>query len=313
MDKYLKYKNKYIQLKLNQTGGNIEEIKAFLNLEDNYIFDTYENINMINFEYNLTTNSKSRKIVSIKVIKIILDDCYDSENVLVIIPGISHNSFTNTANRILRRDQIIKLKTKFNAIYLFEQDSFKEFQNPICETRDLIIDMVGGEYKIIPNTNSKKFNQIYNPEAALNDKIATFINNILINEFKISSSIYLLGKSNGGWIATLLLEKNDIYNGLFLAIPGIPTGITTLKHIKPERLRSIIFIISWVEEDEFQFSFYGVSNKEKDRYDLQMHKLQRKVGRLNYQSYIDKNGGEPHDKNQHEMYLGMINYIVSII
>ena len=43
---------------------------------------------------------------------------------------------------------------KFNAIYLFEQDSFKEFQNPICETRDLIIDMVGGEYKIIPNTNS---------------------------------------------------------------------------------------------------------------------------------------------------------------
>ena len=189
-DKYLNYKEKYLQLKINQKGGTIEEIKSFLNLEDNYIFDKYKNITIKTFQYKLTTNPKSEKNVSINVIKIILDDFIGNDNVLVIIPGISHSSFVNTAKRILTEYQIEQLKTKFSTIILFEQDSFKEYQNPVCEVRDFIIDMVGDKYKTIPTTNSKKFNQIYNPEAALNNKIAYIIDDILRIKFEISLPIY---------------------------------------------------------------------------------------------------------------------------
>ena len=101
--------------------------------------------------------------------------------------------------------------------------------------------------------------------------------------------------------------------GLFLAVPGIPTGVSSLKRIKPERLSKIVFRISWVVEDAYNFNFYGISNKEKDRYDLQIKKLQKRFGKLNYESYIGNNGGIEDSKTQHEIYLGMIKYIVDSI
>lgn len=327
--KYLKYKNKYFETKylnINQSGGTInpesverleklksindgdlDKIKSFVGLDGSSIFEIYRRIEMITFQTNII-----KKPVQLKVIRIILDDRTENNRVLVVVPGISHNSFVNTAKRILTEDKLDQLKTKFSAIYLIEQESFKEIQDPVCDIRDLIIDMVGDEFKKDSRLNIEKFNQIYNPEAAFNDKIATFINVILRDKFKLSN-VHLLGKSNGGWITTLLLEKDEIYKGLYLAVPGISSGVSTLNRIDPKRLRKINFIISWVHEDAFPFSFYGVSNKEKNKYDLQMDELQEKVGRLNYKSCIDTSGGVEDKKTQHEMYQGLIRYIVDSI
>ena len=273
LDKYIIYKNKYLALKNNMTGGADESIKEFLG--------TTENI-----PYTMTKESYTMKDNMLHLVKIKLNDD-DSMPVLFVLAGMSHKSFVGTSSIIISK--LTELKTKFSSIYLLEYDSFKEMQNFACGRRDEL------------KAKSKK--DIYKPELKMNTLIAKNIDSI-IKKLKLKN-IHLLGKCNGGWIILLMLLRSKQYTGLYLAVPGIPHGVDILQKINKKRLKEINFVFGWTKQDGFLFHWGQKSFQEKERYDKMMKDM-----KITYISEMYDNNMTEDPKIYHEVSLQLIDTII---
>jgi hypothetical protein len=290
--KYLKYKNKYIKLKYkqNQIGGS-------LNIVDNinYINDLakiIEFLGPIPHEININKTTYNVNGNIIHIVKIILNQ--DDKPVLFALAGISHKSFIGTSTVILSKLDL--LSQKFKELYLIEYESFKPKQDEACGRRD--------SYKI-----SKDINKIYKPELDMNNEIADNLNDIIV-ELKLTN-VHLLGKCNGAWIVTLLLIKNDIYKGLYLAVPGIPFNVNILKELTIDRLKEINFVFGWVKQDGYKFNWGNKSFEEKKVYDKTMETIENEKGiKMRYKSIMYDNMQIEDEKKYHEIFPEMIDNII---
>lgn len=286
-EKYYKYKNKYLKLKRNQLGGGLtEEIK-----DKNTISDFLPPLIDIHYETSklLFTDDDTGK--KIHIIKITLNEDKDKP-VLFALAGMSHKSFVGTSTVILSK--LDSLNTKFKEIYLAEYADFSEDQSKACKERDEIME------------KSDNFDEIYNPEAVMNNNIADFLHNIIKNNLNLEN-VHLLGKCNGAWVVTLLLLKDEIYKGLYLAVPGIPSNVTILSKLDKNRLKNINFVFGWVKQDGFKFK-WGKSNEEQIKYNETIKDI-----KCNCMSIMYDNDGEEHDKIHHEIFPDMIDDIVNSI
>jgi hypothetical protein len=312
--KYIKYKNKYINLQnkinLQQSGGSVlasggsdtslatgisESIdaKTFLGLTESdeikYIpikttYKTSEgkNINLINIELNKD----------------------EDKPVLLMLAGVSKNSFQKSSRILL--DKLDVLTNKFKNIYIIEYSSFGGDQTSACQLRDTLDKS---------NESKKSKDDIYKPESDMNSKIADNVHNIIMSLGL--TDVHLLGKCNGAWITILLLLKNQIYNALYLAVPGIPLSVEILKTIDITRLQTIKFIFGWVQQDGFEFHWKNPetntkikSFQEKKRYDAIIRKIEDEMGiKLDYTSIMYDNDGPELPKDAHEIYTDMIDEI----
>lgn len=292
-EKYYKYKNKYLKIKGNQLGGELTE-----EITDKYTISGFL-LPLIDIPYKtsklLFIDEETGK--KIHIIKITLNEDKDKP-VLFALAGMSHKSFVGTSTVILSKLNL--LKEKFKEIYLAEYANFSEDQSKACKERDKIIE------------TSKDVDEIYNPEAVMNNNIAEFLNNIILNNLKLKN-VHLLGKCNGAWVVTLLLLKHKIYKGLYLAVPGIPYNVTILSKLDKERLKNINFVFGWVKQDGFKFT-WGKSNEEQKRYHSTMEKIQKnKKINLKYKSKEYNNNNEEDEKIYHEIFPDMIDDIVNSI
>lgn len=302
--KYCKYKNKYLKLRGMgvQIGGSVERVEQiydismvskFLSpLDDTNLFTT------IKIEFNCDDKK-------IHVIKIIFKDEKNeykyNENtpVLFALGGMSHKSFVGTSTVILSKLNL--LKKKFKEIYLIEYSDFGKMQGDACNERD------------IKAKEGENDDAIYQPELDMNNTIANYLNDIIIDKLHITN-VHLLGKCNGAWVVSLLLKKNERCEGLYLAVPGIPFNVTNLEEIDKVRLLEINFVFGWVQQDALKFHWGKKSYEEKDIYDSTMRiieedkkiKLKYKSKMYNYDAELKEDG-----KNYHEIFPSMIDDIVN--
>ncbi len=287
--KYLKYKNKYINLKYkqNQLGGSLNIIDTTNDRDKiiEFLDPIPDEINISKTTYNVNGNI-------IHIVKITLNQ--DIKPVLFSLAGLSHKSFIGTSTVILSKLEI--LSQKFKEIYLVEYASFKEKQDVACSKRD--------KYK-----ESKDTDNIYKPELDMNNEIAENINEI-IYKLKLTD-VHLLGKCNGGWITLLLLLKNDIYKGLYLAVPGIPFNVSILNELTPDRLKEINFLFGWTKQDGYKFNWDSKSFEEKKVYDKMINTIENEKGiKMKYKSIMYDNMQIEDEKQYHEIFPGMINDII---
>jgi hypothetical protein len=295
--KYLKYRNKYLNLKnlkIKQLGGQVNK----------------ENMSKVDDEFisKIETNLQGKEYEKIKyldddcnpmyIVKIKLND--DEKPILFCLAGFSNKSFSNTSNVILPK--LDQLRTKFSQIYLFEYNSLKKSQDIACKERKSL--------------ETSDLEELSRPEAVLNKKIASNIHEILTNHTVLSeyqkNNIHILGKCNGGWIATLLLLKSPNYKGLYLAVPGIPLGMEIIKEIEKERFNDINFVFGWRSDDGFEFFWKRQSFEEKHEYDNTMEELKIKHQEINYKSYME-NIGVPDPTTNHEITPFLIDRIIESI
>ena len=299
--KYIKYKNKYINLQnkinLQQTGGSalasgtseLNETKEFLNLKES------EEIKYIPIKTKYTFSGKDIYLINIELNK------DEDKPVLFMLAGVSHNSFVKSSSILLNKLDV--LKNKFKNIYIIEYASFSDDQGKACTLRDRL------------NELNKTKDDIYKPELDMNSEIANNVHHI-IEDLRLTD-VHLLGKCNGAWITLLLLSKSPIYNALYLAVPGIPSSVEILKTIDEERLKTIKFIFGWTQQDGFEFHWKTTetnaktkSNQEKKRYDTNIKKIEDELYiKLDYTSIMYDNGGVEQPKDAHEIYTDMIDEI----
>jgi hypothetical protein len=284
-EKYLKYKNKYINSKRNQKGGAPTDME-------------FMGITEIKYNLSKTTHEFKKEL---HLVKIVLDEKNNDKPVLFVLAGMSHKSFLGTSEIILSK--LDELKQKFKEVYLLEYESYKNEQTRACGYRDKLSELREGDEKI------------YEPEYIMNYEIANNIDKI-IQELGLTN-VHLLGKCNGAWVVSLLLVRNERYKALFLAVPGIPSinGVPLIKNIlseiKKPRIDEINFVFGWHNKDAFQFN-WGKSSDEKVKYDKVMEEL--KITK-NYKSDMLILGDDIKEdiKIYHELYPELIDKIIGTI
>ena len=233
-----------------------------------------------------------------KVLNVIKKKLNEDEGnpVLVAMAGISLNSFCGSAEIIVRN--IDKLKNKYKAVYIINQDPYKTDQNTVCGARDEIIKAKGNPSILRKDLSSKELEDIYKPEIDLMIEMAKVINTIIIKKLHLNN-VHLLGKCNGGGIALELVTMGNVYKALYLAVPANPWHIKPLYKLSRDRLEEINFIFGWNKNDDYKFNFQSASINEKAVYDEEIGKLEEAMEvKLNYESYVFKpgNGHEINDK-----------------
>ena len=160
--------------------------------------------------------------------------------VLIMMAGISFSSFCNSAEIIVENVQ--KLKKKYKEVYIINLNPFKGYQIDVCTNyRDVMKIKLNKDSINRTDLTKKEFKLIYDSENKLNIEMALTINDIISNKLKLSN-VHLLGKCAGGGIALELLSLNNIYTGLFLAVPASINHIKPLLKVSKERLKNIAFI-----------------------------------------------------------------------
>ena len=215
-NKYLKYKNKYLNYKYNnkQKGGS----QLVTNDDDNikYFINKIEEDDKFNSLLNDIKKTYTVEFIYLKncyLIKIIKTHNYN--HILFSLAGISTKSFIGTSSVILKNINL--LMKKFDIIFLLDYSFYSEAQRLACQQRDIMIEN---------KCECIKAN-IYNPEHTMNTTIANNIIDI-INHLQINN-IYLLGKCNGAWViinmlVNMILNKINVkkFKGVYLGVPGIP-------------------------------------------------------------------------------------------
>jgi hypothetical protein len=301
-EKSLKYKNKYLVLKnlalLNQRGGaSITSMSE----QDGSIFpikDKEKIITSSTYTFKININLTSYGLdgsFDINLVKIHLDNNLEKP-ILFVSAGFTDFSFLRAAYVILSKLKL--LQTKFSAVFILDYSSMTIFQGDVCNKRKKV---------------SGRFDD--KPEESLNREIALIIHNIFSTKLELSpfqkANIHLLGKSNGGWIVTLLLLLDpEIYKGLYLAVPGIPNPEVYLSMIPQKNLEEINFVFGFSQQDAYKFSFGEISNQEIYRYNAIMAPIKQSIPLLKYRSYMENNGLEPSEKIHHELYQSMIDHII---
>jgi hypothetical protein len=133
--KYLKYKNKYLNLKRNQIGGAPTDLE-------------FMNITEIPYKLIKTTHEFKKEL---HLVKIVLDEKNNDKPVLFVLAGMSHNSFLGTSKIILSK--LEKLKEKFKEVYLLQYESYKNEQTSACGYRDELFKQKENDRKIYERSN----------------------------------------------------------------------------------------------------------------------------------------------------------------
>ena len=147
------------------------------------------------------------------------------------------------------------------------------------------------------------YNELYGPEREFTNKLAEDLHTLIKDKLKLTN-VHLLGKCQGGSnVISIISTGDDIYKGLYLAVPGAAYNIEPLYKLSSERLEDITFIFGWNKDDEYGFGF-NISINEKAVYDEEIGKLEEKKNvKLNYESYVFKPG------NGHEINPELITKI----
>jgi hypothetical protein len=288
--KYLKYKNKYLNLKnrnilrggYSSIGGNIdllkEEIKK-MEEEANTVLptklgDKWKLHDINNDEYNF-------KVAQHKFEN-------NSDRNLVFMGGFSVNSFCESMEIITKK--LDKLGLVFGSVYGICLAPFKPMQKNVCMNYDKY-----DETRLNDRYNENKNEvYVYEGEDKLNMDIAKIVNNIIMNKLKLAH-VSLLGKCAGGGVAIYTASLGN-YDALYLAVPGNPMSVLPLLSMDSSILDNMKFIFGWNEDGEFKFK-WGESAKEI----LEYNKLMKHIE--NYESYLFKIGG-------HEISLELLDKIV---
>ena len=222
--------------------------------------------------------------------------------VLIMMAGISFSSFCNSAEIIV--ENIQKLKKKYKKVYIINLNPFKGYQIDVCTNYRDIMKLKLNKDSINRNELTKKeFKLIYESENKLNIQMAVIINDIISNKLKLTN-VHLLGKCAGGGIVLELVSLNNIYTGVFLAVPASINHIKPLRKVSKERLENISFIFGWNKNDNYKFNFVSESILEKSTYDKEIGKLELSMNiQVNYQSYVFSPG------NKHEINPELIDKI----
>ena len=303
--KYVKYKKKYLKLRMDLSGGTLTEMDTVPPAEFTFVIDIRYESSIKKYK---TEDDKDFFLVNIKL----NED--QGKPVLFALAGISDTSFKKTTKVILAK--LDELATKFSELYLLQYASFTSEQKSACSARDEVKDTIKKDFEItdddqIYKDDSNKL-RLYTPELKMNEKIADHIHDLIKNNLGLTN-VHLLGKCNGAWVVTLLLLKDAIYKGLYLGVPGIAFSVDELRKIQKERLEQINFIFGWVSQDAFPFK-WGDSNQEKERYDKMICDIEgEKNITMKYKSYMHDNGGIEDIRSQHEIYPEFIDKIVETL
>jgi len=292
-NKYLKYKTKYLTLKAQQTGGGWEDAEEYGKTVPTVLDLTGWKINQYTVEYKKDT-------LTFNIIKYSFDEPGDDAEykpVLFAMAGVSSRSFSNSAKVIV--DNIEKLRKKFSSVYMINYDPLKDYQNTACGTYKKLKEEEKSMLR--KDLSSEELGIIYKDEIDLNIEIASIMNKIITEDLKLKN-VHLLGKCNGGFVCLELVSMSDIYNALYLAVPGSPIHIQPLTKLSTERLENIDFMFGWNDNDDYKFNFTPESRMEKDVYDSEMEKLRKlkKLSHLSYKSYMFPDG------NGHEINVELI-------
>jgi hypothetical protein len=315
--KYLKYKSKYLTFKNSLMfsqyggsggggggggGGELEWTSAveFGKMCNDTLKKDGSKNDKPKFPRDLDLTGWMKADINIddKVLNVVKKTLNEDEGkpVLVAMAGISLNSFCGSAEIIVRN--IDKLKNKFKAVYIINQDPYKAAQNKVCEARDAIVTEKKLESRLRKELSQRALIEIYKPEIDLMIEMAKVINRIITGKLHLNN-VHLLGKCNGGGIALELVSLSNVYKALYLAVPGNPIHIQPLMKLSPDRLEEISFIFGWNKNDNYDFKFQTASINEKAVYDEEIGKLEKALEiKLNYESYVFKpgNGHEINDK-----------------
>ncbi len=329
--KYLKYKGKYLSLKnLKQNGGGKkllgggwEDATAFgklcndsslgvkakfprdLDLSKDWEVNEYS----ISTKDILTFKNLEKKSIEDNLTFDVIRKIYDEDAkkpVLFAMAGISKSSFCGTAEILAAKEE--KLRGKFKEVYMVNLNSLKNYQDDACiNYRNVRIAEIEKESEATGKPKKSIYRKdlsrsqlldVYDGEIRLSQEMAKLIHKLIVENLGLKK-VHLLGKCAGGAICIDLVNESDIYEALYLAVPGSPIHILPLYNLSKERLENMHFIFGWNENDDFAFNFNKRSSTEKEIYDEEMGKLEaaKNVG-INYESYMfrEGNGHQPNPK-----------------
>ena len=330
MSKGVKYKGKYLSLKnLKQNGGGKkllgggwEDATAFgkscndstsakpkfpkdLDLSKDWEVNEYS----ISTKDILTFKNLEKKSIEDNLTFDVIRKIYDEDAkkpVLFAMAGISKNSFCGTAEILVENQE--KLRGKFKEVYMVNLNSLKNYQDDACTTyRNARFAEIKKDSeatgKPIKSMLRKELTRpqlldVYDGEIRLSQEMAKLIHKLIVENLGLKK-VHLLGKCAGGAICLDLVNESDIYEALYLAVPGSPIHILPLYKLPVERLEKMHFIFGWNADDDYVFNFNGRSSTEKEIYDEEIGKLEaaKNVG-IDYESYMFRpgNGHQPNPK-----------------
>ena len=142
-NKYLKYKSKYLGLKNNfsfiQNGGAEGGVSNKLVWKEDSTFEK-KIVDICKEKKGIELNLSDwvrTDIDGLNIIKKSFDETSDKP-VLVVMAGISTNSFCGSAEIVV--DKVDLLKDKFKAVYIINTNKYKDEQNDACGGKSAVIE-----------------------------------------------------------------------------------------------------------------------------------------------------------------------------
>jgi len=199
-----------------------------MNVKKDFSLILNNDIYTIEPEFNITNGNN----IQYKILKISLNP--QAKKILIIIVGLSLNSFTINFNTL--KKNLNKIKDKYKEIFFFQTDAKENLKKYI---------------KFIQEKENKE-------ELLINDMMqqimAKHIDKIIrqLNK-KIKADIDVMGVSFGGGIASILSTILKIKK-LILVAPGITQGISII----PKKQE---IILSWcIQDNKLPFNTYGIKS-----------------------------------------------------
>jgi hypothetical protein len=341
--KYLKYKQKYLNLIGGQPNFTIE------NPEDKNIRDPnkiYPPLNLVNWNFIKISGKYIGVSTEFTIYEYKFNDDASRPN-LVVMSGFSLNSVRESGYVIL--DKLEVLKKKYRAVYIINLSPFKTPQNDACTKRDeyILNDEEKKELEEIRKTDNKKekekekeffkknnakFKEECHKKAKEDTKHrakknateiqmykdASVTINELITKLKLEN-VHLLGECAGGGLAIYTVNQDPKYKALLLAVPSSPLNV---RDLSDEVLKRVKFRFSWNINDSAKFDWHKMdgegenSAEEKYVYDTEMKKkMEENKFSIDYVSFVfsqdllttKENNREP----THEIHRKFIDYIAN--
>ena len=219
VNKYLKYKTKYLTLRSLQIGGGWKDAEE-------YGKTLPTSLDLKGWKLKEFDALYKDETLTFNIIKYSFEEFEESgyKPVLFAMAGISSKSFSNSAQVIV--GNIEKLRGKFSSVYMINYDPLKQYQNKACESYDKI--KADKKSMLRKDLSSKELGVIYKDEIDLNIEIASIMNEIITSKLELKN-VHLLGKCNGGFVALELVSMSDIYKALYRQVLKLSTPYLTLK------------------------------------------------------------------------------------
>ena len=319
-EKYIKYKNKYLELQNLYGGGNKMEDSDFI--KSNIKMDADEftekckvySLDLPFNEWNLyqLDEEKSKKVIekygNFKIIEKVFDIGSTDKPVLVAMAGYSIKSFCGSSNIILQYlKKSNKLQEKYKAIYIlcYDEDIFKVIQKKACSTTNKKIEEKKGE----DNTTINYREYVYEDETNMFNELGSIIDKVI--KSLGHTKVHLLGKSAGGGTCIGIVNTNNpIYEKLYLAVPAHPTYCHSLIDKIQNRLENFKVIIGWNQNDDMLLAQIP-SNENMKLWEKIFKDIQKKYAGFKYEQHMFEPGNEP--GNGHEINPNLLEIIAKDI